>query len=163
MGRKNRYPHGSRHQNSRNPRKDTRQDEQGRYELPQINSISQESWHSLRAKNLGHCPRPLDHVVDAMKKHQPTDRQSEQQSSQVRQKLHTGIPISHSARWQATSPLRLYMPALVASRFNPVLKALYQRLLANGKAKKLALTVLMRKLIILSNRLLKNPQFTLAT
>lgn len=57
----------------------------------------------------------------------------------------------------------LYMAALVASRHNPILKALYQRLLANGKAKKLALTVLMRKLIILANRLLKNPHFTLAT
>ncbi|HEY5234152.1 MAG TPA: transposase, partial [Verrucomicrobiae bacterium] len=57
----------------------------------------------------------------------------------------------------------LYMAALVASRHNPVLKSLYLRLLANGKAKKLALTVLMRKLIILANRLLKNPDFSLAT
>lgn len=57
----------------------------------------------------------------------------------------------------------LYMAALVASRHNPILKALYQRLLANGKAKKLALTVLMRKLVILVNRLLKNPSFSLAT
>jgi len=57
----------------------------------------------------------------------------------------------------------LYMAALVASRYNPILKALYQRLLARGKAKKLALTVLMRKLVILANRLLKNPHFTLAT
>lgn len=57
----------------------------------------------------------------------------------------------------------LYMAALVASRFNPILKALYQRLLNAGKAKKLALTVLMRKLIILANRLLNNPNFSLAT
>jgi len=57
----------------------------------------------------------------------------------------------------------LYMAALVASRHNPILKALYQRLLANGKAKKLALTVLMRKLIILANKLLKNPHFSLAS
>lgn len=57
----------------------------------------------------------------------------------------------------------LYMAALVASRHNPVLKVLYQRLLASGKAKKLALTVLMRKLILLSNRLLKYPSFSLAT
>jgi transposase len=41
-------------------------------------------------------------------------------------------------------------------------KALYQRLLAAGKPKKLALTALMRKLIILANRLLKNPNFSLA-
>ena len=57
----------------------------------------------------------------------------------------------------------LYMAALVASQHNPVLKALYLRLLANGKAKKLALTVLMRKLIILANLLLKNPNFSIAT
>ncbi len=56
----------------------------------------------------------------------------------------------------------LYMAALVASRHNPILKPLYLRLIAAGKAKKLALTVLMRKLILLSNRLLKNPDFSLA-
>jgi transposase len=56
----------------------------------------------------------------------------------------------------------LYMSALVASRHNPILKALYHRLLAAGKPKKLALTALMRKLIILANRLLKNPNFSLA-
>lgn len=57
----------------------------------------------------------------------------------------------------------LYMAALVASRHNPILKALYQRLVAKGKPKKLALTVLMRKLIILANKLLKNPDFALAS
>jgi len=57
----------------------------------------------------------------------------------------------------------LYMAALVASRHNPILKPLYQRLLSAGKAKKLALTVLMRKLITLANLLLKNPAFSLAT
>jgi transposase len=57
----------------------------------------------------------------------------------------------------------LYMAALVASRHNPVLKSLYLRLLANGKAKKLARTILMRKLIILANLLLKNPNFTVAS
>lgn len=56
----------------------------------------------------------------------------------------------------------LYMAALVSSRYNPILKALYLRLLANGKAKKLALTVLMRKLIILANLLLKKSDFSLA-
>jgi transposase len=56
----------------------------------------------------------------------------------------------------------LYMAALVASRFNPILKAFYQRLVAAGKPKKLALTAVMRKLIVLLNRLLKNPEFTLA-
>lgn len=63
------------------------------------------------------------------------------------------------------SPVRslLYMAALVASRHNPILQPLYQRLLARGKAKKLALTALMRKLVLLSNRLLKYPDFSLAS
>ena len=55
----------------------------------------------------------------------------------------------------------LYMSALVASRHNPILKAFYQKLIQKGKAPKLALTAVMRKLIILINRLLKNPNFTL--
>jgi transposase len=54
------------------------------------------------------------------------------------------------------------MAALVASRHNPVLRPLYLRLLTRGKAKKLALTALMRKLIVLANHLLKYPEFTLA-
>jgi len=63
------------------------------------------------------------------------------------------------------TPVRsvLYMAALVASRYNPVLRPLYQRHLAAGKAKKLALTALMRKLIILANHLLKNPDFSLVS
>ncbi len=55
------------------------------------------------------------------------------------------------------------MAALVASRYNPVLKPPYQRPPLAGKPKKLALTVLMRKLIILANTLLKNPSFSLAS
>lgn len=56
----------------------------------------------------------------------------------------------------------LYMAATVAARFNPILKAFYQRLVAAGKPKKVALTAVMRKLIVLLNQLLKNPDFTLA-
>ena len=49
----------------------------------------------------------------------------------------------------------LYMAALTASRHNPVLKAFYQRLVERGKAKKVALVAVMRKLIIYLNRVLK--------
>ena len=49
----------------------------------------------------------------------------------------------------------LYMAALVASRFNDTLRAFYQSLLARGKPKKVALTAIMRKLIILLNHSLK--------
>ncbi len=56
----------------------------------------------------------------------------------------------------------LYMAAVVASRFNPVLKAFYEHLVTAGKPKKLALTAVMRKLVVLLNHLLKNPNFALA-
>ena len=49
----------------------------------------------------------------------------------------------------------LYMPALSASRHNPVLKEVYERLLKAGKLKKVALTALMRKLLICLNALLR--------
>jgi transposase len=49
----------------------------------------------------------------------------------------------------------LFMAALCASRANPILKAVYQRLRDNGKAHKVALVAVMRKLLIHLNRLLK--------
>ena len=48
-----------------------------------------------------------------------------------------------------------YMPALHAVRANPSLKAFYRRLVDAGKLKKVALTAVMRKLIVLANALLK--------
>lgn len=56
----------------------------------------------------------------------------------------------------------LYMAALAAARFNPILRAFYQRLLSNGKKPKVALVAVMRKLIILLNKLIKQPNFSLA-
>jgi transposase len=55
------------------------------------------------------------------------------------------------------APVRraLYMPALVATRFNPDMRATYDRLRAAGKPAKLALTAVMRKLLVLANALLK--------
>jgi transposase len=52
----------------------------------------------------------------------------------------------------------VYMAAHSAARFNPPLKRFYERLLAAGKAKKLALTAVMRKLIVLANALLKEDR-----
>ncbi|MCC2665620.1 MAG: Transposase, partial [Geminicoccaceae bacterium] len=48
----------------------------------------------------------------------------------------------------------LYMAALVAVRHNPALRAFYLRLVAAGKAKKLALTAAMRKLLVTLNAML---------
>jgi transposase len=52
----------------------------------------------------------------------------------------------------------LYMAALVATQFNPVIRAFYQRLLAQGKAKKLALVACMRKLLVMLNAMMKHRQ-----
>lgn len=60
--------------------------------------------------------------------------------------------------WGGRSRIRaaLYMAALVATRHNPVISAFYQRLLAAGKAKKVALTACMRKLLVILNAMLKH-------
>ena len=52
----------------------------------------------------------------------------------------------------------LYMGALTASRFNPVIRDFYHRLLAAGKPKKLALTACMRKLLTILNAMVKSGQ-----
>jgi len=56
----------------------------------------------------------------------------------------------------------IYMAALCASRLHPSLSAFYKRLRANGKPSKVALTAVMRKLLILLNLVLKNLDFPLA-
>jgi transposase len=55
----------------------------------------------------------------------------------------------------------LYMAALVAAHSNPRLKEFYQRLRSLGKPAKVALTAVMRKLIVLMNQILKHPDFVL--
>lgn len=69
-----------------------------------------------------------------------------------------------SGQWKGKSfisggrkPLRdaLYMPALVAMRFNPDLKAKYQQLREAGKPAKVAIVALMRKLVEIANVLVK--------
>jgi transposase len=50
----------------------------------------------------------------------------------------------------------LYMAALVATRWNPVIRKFYQRLCNAGKAKKVALTACMRKLLLILNSMLKH-------
>jgi transposase len=52
----------------------------------------------------------------------------------------------------------LYMPALVAIRFNADMKAKYQALVAAGKQPKVAITAVMRKLAILANALLRGQR-----
>jgi len=52
----------------------------------------------------------------------------------------------------------LYMAALVGSRHNPALREMYQRLLAAGKPKKLALTACMRKLLTVLNAIVRDAR-----
>jgi len=56
----------------------------------------------------------------------------------------------------------LYMAAVCASNHNPILKAVYDRLVAKGKLKKVAIVTVMRRLVILINRLMANPDFKLS-
>lgn len=50
----------------------------------------------------------------------------------------------------------LYMSAIVAAWFNPVIRTFYQRLCRAGKAKKVALTACMRKLLVILNTMIKH-------
>lgn len=52
----------------------------------------------------------------------------------------------------------LYMAAVSAARFNPALKLFYSRLIAAGKKPKVALTAVMRKLVVLANTLLREDR-----
>jgi transposase len=60
--------------------------------------------------------------------------------------------------WGGRSRVRaaLYMATLVGTRHNPVLRVFYQRLLAAGKPKKVALTACMRKLLVILNAMARD-------
>jgi transposase len=60
--------------------------------------------------------------------------------------------------WGGRASVRtvLYMAALAASRHNPMIKAFYQKLLAAGKMKKVALVACMRKLLVILNAMVKS-------
>lgn len=50
----------------------------------------------------------------------------------------------------------LYMAAVTAARWNPVIRALYQRLLAAGKAKKVALIACLRKILTILSAMMRD-------
>jgi transposase len=50
----------------------------------------------------------------------------------------------------------LYMSTLVATRYNPLIKAQYQELLKRGKVKKVALTACMRKFLTILNAMMRD-------
>lgn len=75
-------------------------------------------------------------------------------------------PMSQSSgKWQGKARIQggrpnlrnaIFMPALVAIRYNVDLKAKYEQLVAAGKEKKVAITAVMRKLLVLANALLRD-------
>ncbi len=62
--------------------------------------------------------------------------------------------------WGGRASVRtvLYMATLASTRFNPVISAFYQRLLAKGKARKVALVACMRRLLTIMNAILKTQK-----
>jgi transposase len=68
----------------------------------------------------------------------------------------------HIAHGRPLARRALYMAALVAARFNPVLRPFYQRLRAAGKPGQVALVALMRKLAELPNFLHESSSFQLS-
>ena len=67
---------------------------------------------------------------------------------------HKGKRITWGGR--ATVRTALYMAALSAIRFNPVIKAFYDRLLARGKLKKVAMVACMHKMLTIMNAIIKS-------
>lgn len=70
----------------------------------------------------------------------------------------SGTKRGRRAIWGGRAVVRaaLYMATVAASRCNPVIKAFYTRLLAAGKAKKVALTACMHKLLLILNAMVKH-------
>ena len=71
--------------------------------------------------------------------------------------------------WGGRAPVRavLYMATLAAIRFNPAIRALYERLLARGKVEMVAIVACMRKLLTILNAMARdarawNPQLAAA-
>ncbi len=70
----------------------------------------------------------------------------------------SGTMRGRRAVWGGRARVReaLYMGTLVATRYNPHIKEFYERLVAAGKPKKVALVACMRKLLVILNALLRD-------
>jgi|688.fasta_scaffold416939_1 transposase len=70
----------------------------------------------------------------------------------------SGQRVGKRSTWGGRSQVRasLYMAVLSAKKHNPVIKRFFERLIANGKAKKVALVACMRKLIIIINAMIRD-------
>ena len=68
--------------------------------------------------------------------------------------LFRGKRMTGGGRYQVRSAL--FMPTLVAIRYNKRLKSYYEHLLENGKCKMTAIVAVMRKLLVILNTMVKN-------
>lgn len=70
----------------------------------------------------------------------------------------SGTKKGKRAVWGGRASIRsaLYMAALSARKYNPAIQVFYDRLIAKGKAKKVALVACMRKLVIIANAILRD-------
>lgn len=67
---------------------------------------------------------------------------------------HKGKRMIHGGRAHVRATL--YMGAVVAMRYNPVIKAFYERLVERGKSKKLALTACVHKMLVILNAMVRD-------
>ena len=70
----------------------------------------------------------------------------------------SGLSRGSRSIWGGRAHVRkvLYMSTLVATRYNPVISALYTRLIDRGKPKKVAIVACMRKLLIICNAIVRD-------
>src|SRR2546430_1333893 len=94
--------------------------------------------------------RALAHCADVIR---PTPRPRPDAQTQELRAL-----LGRRMIWGGRAHVRpvFYMGTLVATRFNPQSKVFYERLLAAGKVKKVALTACMHKLLTILNAMLKH-------
>lgn len=118
---------------------------------------------SLRQSIPAVGPRVGDHMLSVMHSH--TFNSAEQLAAYlglVPVERQSGSSVLGRARLSKAGPARiravLYMAAVVGTRYNPHVKAVYERLLARGKSKMSALGAAMRKLVHLCFGVLKTQQ-----
>lgn len=70
----------------------------------------------------------------------------------------SGRKVGKRRTWGGRSTVRaaLYMAVLSAKKYNPIIKRFYDRLIANGKLKKVAIIACMRKLIVIINAMIRD-------
>jgi transposase len=72
----------------------------------------------------------------------------------------SGLMKGKRAIWGGRAPVRnaLYMAAVSASRFNPVIRRFFEHLIQQGKVFKVAITACMRKLLTILNAMIRSRQ-----